>query len=259
MTPTREMAPDGVYHVYNRGNNGGEIYQDDLDRHAFLNLIYKYQKEYEFRFYALCLMDNHYHFLIKDNRLYLPEYMNTIQSQYAQKYNKKYKKKGHLFEGPFKSRLVRGSTDLFLLMKYIVRNPIKAGITNDIGKYYWNAPSKCNAVSSFIDMNYIENNFPLWLEIPFWEFLKSDKDDYLIAKIEIYKKTFSEAKSVFLDIVTSSTDNGQRLFSELSIKKQKEIIKLVRYYGISTTHICMLTSYTRSQVFQIDYSSISYL
>ncbi len=259
MTPTRQMAPCGIYHVYNRGNNGADIYQSDSDCYVFLNLLYKYQNIFDFKIYAICLMNNHYHFLLKDNQLYLPNYMNTIQSQYAQKFNKKYNKKGHLFEGPFRSRLVKGSNDLFLLMKYIVRNPVKAGVTNNIHEYKWNAPALKNPTSRFIEIEFIENTYPLWSDVPFWEFLASEKDDFRIAKIEIHKKTQKQAAAEFDKIIRQLRNDENLSFFDLDCKEKKEAIRIARYNGISITHLCEFTSFSKDIIFRIDYTSIPYL
>ncbi len=63
--PLRIEYPGAVYHVTSRGNARNDIYENDQDRKAFLNLLSEVVKKCNWLCHAYCLMDYHYHLLIE--------------------------------------------------------------------------------------------------------------------------------------------------------------------------------------------------
>ena len=63
--PLRIEFPGAVYHITSRGNDRQEIFGDDLDRKAFLEILSEVNVRYHWLCHAYCLMDNHYHLLIE--------------------------------------------------------------------------------------------------------------------------------------------------------------------------------------------------
>ena len=127
----------GFYHIINRGVAKNSIYHDDEDFTRFLEIVQEASDEYGFLIFSFCLMSNHYHLLLKTTLENLSHLMQKINSRYSVYYNNKYKRVGPLWQGRFKSWFVYDENYLKSLVKYIEYNPIKAGITKNIGEYRW--------------------------------------------------------------------------------------------------------------------------
>jgi len=127
----------GFYHIINRGVARNTIYHSDEDFVKFLEIVQDASDEYDFFIFSFCLMSNHYHLLLKTSSTNLSIFMQKINSRYSVYYNNKYKRVGPLWQGRFKSWYVFDESYLKALVKYIEYNPVKAGITDKIGKYRW--------------------------------------------------------------------------------------------------------------------------
>lgn len=134
----RKISCSGFYHVMIRGVNKEIIFKDERDRRNFLHLLKYYKTKLNCKVHTYCLMDNHVHILIEDNNNKLGELMRNVTSVYAGEFNKKHKRIGHLFQERFRSQNVENDYYLLRLVRYIHRNPEKAGIckTED---YIWSS------------------------------------------------------------------------------------------------------------------------
>ena len=104
--PLRIEFAGGLYHVTSRGNAREDIYVDDDDRIAFLELLHKACNRYDWYCHAYCLMSNHYHLLIETGTSSLSKGMKYINGTYTQGYNRTHKRVGHVFQGRYKAILV---------------------------------------------------------------------------------------------------------------------------------------------------------
>ncbi|NBL01095.1 MAG: hypothetical protein EOM50_24490, partial [Erysipelotrichia bacterium] len=127
----------GFYHVINRGVVQANIFHDQDDFTKFLDIMQEASEEYNFEIYSFCLMNNHYHLLLKTHDTNLSRAMQKVNSRYSIYYNQKYKRVGPLWQGRFKSWYVYDEVYLKILVKYIEYNPIKASITKTVGVYKW--------------------------------------------------------------------------------------------------------------------------
>lgn len=132
----------GFYHVINRGVARSNVYLSDEDYLKFLDIVQDASDKYRFGIYLFCLMNNHYHLLLKTNDENLSVTMQKINSRYSIYFNKKYKRVGPLWQGRFKSWFIYDEGYLQTLIRYIEYNPIKANITNTVSKYKWAMSSK---------------------------------------------------------------------------------------------------------------------
>lgn len=140
--PRRPRVEDaGFHHLVNRGVARGDIFLKPLDFEKFLEILQEAKQRYDFTVHSLCLMSNHYHILLETKNENLSLIARQINSKYAQYFNKEYKRVGPLWQGRFKNYFVYEENYLYILLRYIERNPIKANITNAIGKYRWSASS----------------------------------------------------------------------------------------------------------------------
>lgn len=139
--PLRIEFPGAVYHVTSRGDRREAIFDDDEDRHAFLNVIAQATERFDAVLLAYCLMDNHYHLVIHTRRGNLSRFMQQLNGVYTQIYNRRHRKVGHLFQGRFKGILVDENTYLLEVCRYVDLNPIRARMVRDPGNWRWSSYS----------------------------------------------------------------------------------------------------------------------
>lgn len=135
----RVKSESGIYHAMIRGVNKQTIFQDDEDRHRFISTMKRYKDMDVYKIYAYCLMDNHVHILLKEDEHDISSAMKRISASYVIWYNKKYERCGHLFQGRFKSEPVNSDAYFLTVLRYIHRNPIKAGIITNLEDYKWSS------------------------------------------------------------------------------------------------------------------------
>ncbi len=130
----RKSATD-VYHVMLRGINRQDIFADEEDYRKFLNVLKECKKVSDFEIYAFCLMPNHVHLLIKTGEEPLDLIFKRIGSRYVYWYNLKYDRVGHLFQDRYKSEAVEDERYFLTVLRYIIQNPMKAGLEETPGSY----------------------------------------------------------------------------------------------------------------------------
>jgi REP element-mobilizing transposase RayT len=134
--PLRQERP-GPHHVYARGNDQRRIFRTDEDRDHYLRLLARTTVRMRWRTLAYCLMDNHVHLLIETREANLATGMQRIHGCYAQAYNERYARSGHLFQGRYGARLITSDTQLWATVAYIARNPVEAGMCEEPDRYRW--------------------------------------------------------------------------------------------------------------------------
>ncbi len=135
--PLRLEYPGAVYHVTTRGHERSSIFRSDVDRRKFLELLSSIARGEKWRIHAYCLMTNHYHLLVETPLGSLSRGMRSLNGRYTQWFNWKHKRRGHLFEGRFRSVLVQKETHLLELCRYVVLNPVRAGLARRPGDWRW--------------------------------------------------------------------------------------------------------------------------
>jgi putative transposase len=137
--PLRIEYPGALYHVTSRGNAGNGIYIDDKDRAYFLELLGSIKERFHWLCHAYCLMDNHYHLIIETPEGKLSQGMRQLNGVYTQKYNKKYKKTGHIFQGRYKAIIVDKDNYLLELCRYVALNPVRAHMVEKPEDFIWSS------------------------------------------------------------------------------------------------------------------------
>lgn len=126
--PPRLQLANGVYHVVSRGNARAAIFLDDADRARFLDVLAAVRGSYSWRILAYCLMQNHYHLLAQTLEPNLAAGMRQLNGVYAQAFNRRHDRVGHLLQGRYGARLIQTDDHLLTAVRYIVRNPVRAGL-----------------------------------------------------------------------------------------------------------------------------------
>ncbi|NOX42898.1 MAG: addiction module toxin RelE [Gammaproteobacteria bacterium] len=137
--PLRLELKNGLYHVTSRGDGREDIYVDDEDKNAWLKIFGASCQRYNWRCYAYCLMDNHYHIVVETAEPNLSKGMRHLNGVYTQAYNRRHNRVGRVFQGRFKGILVDKDEYLLELARYVVLNPIRAGMTKTIYAWRWSS------------------------------------------------------------------------------------------------------------------------
>ena len=110
--PLRIEFPGALYHVTSRGDRKQSIFEDDRDRHIFLNTLGDAADTYQWQVFAYCLMGNHYHLLVRTPDANLSRGMRHLNGVFTQATNRRHERVGHVFQGRYKSILVDGQAYL---------------------------------------------------------------------------------------------------------------------------------------------------
>ena len=137
--PLRIEFPGAVYHVTSRGNARQNIFFDDVDRQVFLKVLGNVVEKYNWLCHAFCLLDNHYHILVETQDPNLSLGMRQLNGVYTQRVNIRHHRVGHLFQGRYKAILVEKNEHLLELCRYIVLNPVRAGMVNEPRQWQWSS------------------------------------------------------------------------------------------------------------------------
>jgi len=137
--PLRVEYPGAFYHVINRGNAGEDVFKSLRDREKFLEYLETACSRFSIRIHTYCLMTNHYHLLVETPEANLSRAIQWINVSYAIYFNTKRLRRGHLFQGRFKSLLVDADEYLKHLSRYIHLNPVRAKMVESASQYPWSS------------------------------------------------------------------------------------------------------------------------
>lgn len=134
----RQKFEGAIYHIMARSISEVELFKTDEDKKRYMLLIREYQKVYNFKIYAYCLMNNHVHLVVGSNGADISKIMHCINFKYARYFNTLHKRHGHLFQDRFKSKIVKDNRYLIALSAYIHNNPldVRGYEDNPQGYYY---------------------------------------------------------------------------------------------------------------------------
>jgi REP element-mobilizing transposase RayT len=137
--PLRLQFPGGIYHVTARGNDRQAIFEDDADCSRFLIVLASVVARYHVRCHAYCLMGNHYHLLLETPDGNLSGAMRQLNGVYTQRFNRRHERCGHVLQGRFGAQLVDGHAYLHEVCRYIVLNPVRAGLVSHPRDWRWSS------------------------------------------------------------------------------------------------------------------------
>lgn len=141
MPRTPRASVGGIcYHVLNRGNGRDTVFHKDGDYDAFLKAIGHACVEVQMPVSAWCLMPNHFHLVVRpieDGDL--SRWMHWLQNAHVRRYHKQHKSSGHVWQGRFKSFPIEQNEHLLTVMRYVERNPVRAGLVTSARKWKWSS------------------------------------------------------------------------------------------------------------------------
>ena len=133
-------VPGALHHIMVRGIDKTNIFRDAEDKARFLERLGQNVQESQCAIYAWVLMDNHVHLLFRSGQSGISAVMRKLLTWYAQYFNRKHRRRGHLFENRYKSILCDEDNYLLALVRYIHLNPIRAKIIQtmtELDTYPW--------------------------------------------------------------------------------------------------------------------------
>jgi REP element-mobilizing transposase RayT len=128
----RAAFPDAVYHVWARGIEKRALVRGDRDRRDLVERLSRIVPECAALCFAWVFMENHLHFVLRCGEVPLALLMRRLLTGYAVAFNLRHERAGHLFQNRFGSRLVQSEDDLLGVIRYVLRNPLEAGMARDL-------------------------------------------------------------------------------------------------------------------------------
>jgi REP element-mobilizing transposase RayT len=137
--PLRIEYENAIWHVTSCGNEQKDIYRDDADREYFLLLLSQTVIRFGWHLMSWVLMSNHYHLLFQTPQTNLSKGMQWLNGRFAQYFNRRYNRRGHLFQGRFHGALVERESYLLNVARYVVLNPVRAGMVSHPAEWQWSS------------------------------------------------------------------------------------------------------------------------
>ena len=224
------------YHIIVRGNQRQNIFLEDADRLGYLERLGRYKKKYGFVLYAYVLMSNHVHLLLETPKDPIARIMQVINFTYTQYFNKKYIKVGHLFQGRYKSYLCDKDSYLLGLVRYIHKNPVRAGLVKTPDEYPWSSQGEyVNGVSELVDAEQVLRIFserPSIARKKYKEFMSEAGED----KGRQYYKTIEQqivGDERFIDKVDMKLKRAEKSLRKVNIKEIEQAVEAITGLGLS--------------------------
>jgi len=134
--------------VFARGNAKQQIFSDEWDHQIFLDVVVETVSRFSWQCFAYCLMPNHYHLVVRTSGPDLSRGMRQINGVYAQRFNRRHERTGHLFQGRFGATLIQADEHLHEAIRYVVLNPVRAGLVKQIEDWRWSSHTELLGLSA---------------------------------------------------------------------------------------------------------------
>jgi putative transposase len=133
----RTALPDGVFHVTARGVRRSAIFRDERDYAEFRDHLLRIAERAAWKIHAYCLLPNHYHLIVEATQQQLSAGMQRLNGRYAQVFNERYDRSGHVFESRFTSYVIESEEHYERALQYVRANPVEAGLCGRASEWPW--------------------------------------------------------------------------------------------------------------------------
>ena len=137
--PLRIQQAGLAYHAMARGNNKMPILLDDLDYARLLQIYADVVEEFRLDSWLYCPMPNHWHLVFRTQRPNLSAAMHQLNGTYAQWWNKRHGRVGHVLQGRFKAQIIETDRYLLRLCRYVLMNPVRARLVSRPWEWRWSS------------------------------------------------------------------------------------------------------------------------
>jgi putative transposase len=137
--PRYALADGRYFHVFARGVDHLTIFRDDDDRLAFLGLLARVVGLNAWQTHAFCLMDTHFHLVVEAKLPRISNGMQRLLGPYAQRFNQRHGRVGHLFGDRYGARVIDSERYLVEVIEYVLLNPVRAGLADSAADWPWSA------------------------------------------------------------------------------------------------------------------------
>ena len=244
----RKTSGSNIYHAMLRGINRQDIFEDDEDRLQFMTILCRCKELSDFRLHAFVLMSNHIHLLIETAGESLDMVFRRIGTRYAVWYNRKYQRAGHLFQDRFRSENVETEQYYRTVLRYILQNPMKAGLEKCPGSYRWSSYLAYEKGRSLLtDTQYALEIFGSREKL--LEYLTESNDDSVMDEAEHdWRLRDDSAKEIIRRITGCLTITD---FQGFDLAEQKEFARKLYMEGLSIRQIARMTGMSKSTVARV--------
>ncbi|HWQ02629.1 MAG TPA: transposase [Gaiellaceae bacterium] len=135
----RIQAPDTLYHVTGNATDRWQLFVEDEDREHFLSTFASVVQKYEWTCLSFALMGTHDHLLFRTTHANIAAGMQELNSRYAQDFNRRHSRPGHLFRARYGAVVVEEPGHLLWCIRYIARNPVEAGLCPGPADWSWSS------------------------------------------------------------------------------------------------------------------------
>lgn len=245
----RKYSELGIYHVVIKGINSQLLFEELRDYKKYLEILELQKEKCNFELFAYCLMSNHVHLLLRTNEVTLESVFRKINTSYANWFNMKYSRSGSLQDGRYYSEPVNSTDYLLSALRYIHRNPFKAGLEKTVGsKYPWSSYHAYQGQKDeLVDTELIMSEFSSING--FIEFHSTDSDTDFI---DIHNIKHRIPDDVAAEIIKQTCNvNHTTDISNFTLLNRRNAIFLLNENGISARQINRLTGIPRGIVDRI--------
>jgi putative transposase len=137
--PLHVEEPGAIFHVTIHSVAEATIVRDDRDRRQLVHAMHRTVKRFGWRCLAVSVLDTHYHMLVTTPNANLAAGMQYLNGTYAQAFNRRHGRRGHLFRERYRRKRVKSEAHLLLTVRYIARNRAEAGIVREPGLDAWSS------------------------------------------------------------------------------------------------------------------------
>ena len=238
----RKISRTGIYHILSRGIGQQRIFEQVEDYEKFLDFLYETKKKAGFTLYAYTLMNNHIHLLLKEGSESVSQVFRRLGTSYAQWFNIKYERRGHLFQNRFRSEPVEDDGYFITALIYIYQNPIKAGICSIAADYEWgsrrflgkgagNVDEK--ALTEIVSIETIEDKEREAIEELLW-------DDPQVGR----RAAFADKKVAEIIMMICGVRSGPE-FQRMPLDEQKSVVAKLREERVPIRQIARVTGVSK--------------
>lgn len=215
----RTLSSTGIYHICIRGVNKQRIFEYIEDYKGFFTILRQARntdtfgnvlETPNFELFAYCLMDNHVHLLLATNELTISEIIKRISSSYARFFNNRYNRVGHLFQDRFRSETCEDKKYLFILLRYIHFNPIKAGVClkpEDYPHSSYREIADDNITDGLCSFDSLEERIGV-SEVDLREYVRGLKQDSYINEDDVYASVREFISAQYYDLKVLTDEEG---------------------------------------------------